>query len=177
VKQEGGRAALCCLLSQSTLGAEFWLGELPEAGFATNVRRGASRQVKSPGHMRTGLTRRDSTAVGLSGTALRLDVLQTTRGAGSAASSSRMHPAAVSFSRGFLRKNVQAARESKPPGLLQHCGRLPLWLLRRSKRPITALGVSPYDNVRHASPVSAQLAADRCFLRYGKALMSRSPKT
>jgi hypothetical protein len=176
VKQEGGRAALMCLLSQSTLEREFWLGELPEAGFATDVRRGASRQVKSPGHMRTGLTRRDSTAVGLSGTALRLDVHETTRGAGSAASSSRMHPAAVSFQPGSsAQKNVQAARKSRPPGLLQNCGRPPLWLFRRSKSPITALGVSPYDNVRHASPVSAQLAADHCFLRYGKAPMFRSP--
>jgi hypothetical protein len=66
---------------------------------------------------------------------------------------------------------------AKPPGFLQNCGRLPLWLLRRSKRPITALGVSPYDNVRHASPVSAQLAADPCFLRYGKEPMFRSPNT
>jgi len=115
VKQEGGRAALMCLLSQSTLGAEFWLGELPGAGVATNVRRGTSRQAESPGHMRTGLTRRDSTAVGLSGTALRLDVLQTNRGAGSAASSSRMHPAAVSFPAGVFcaktYKYVQAARD------------------------------------------------------------------
>ncbi|WP_162915989.1 hypothetical protein [Burkholderia sp. PAMC 26561] len=114
VKQEGGRAALMCLLSQSTLEREFWLGELPGAGFATNVRRDASRQAESPGHMRTGLTRRDSTAVGLSGTALRLDVLQTNRGAGSAASSSRMHPAAVFSQPAFsAQQNVQAAQSSK----------------------------------------------------------------
>jgi hypothetical protein len=114
VKQEGGRAALMCLLSQSTLGAKFWLGELPEADFVTDVRRNASRQAESPGHMRTGLTRRDSTAVGLSGTALRLDVLQTTRGASSTASSSRMHPAAVSSQPAFFaHKNVQVAQSSK----------------------------------------------------------------
>jgi len=96
VKQEGGRAALCCLLSQSTLEREIWLGELPESGFATGVRRSMSRRVESPGHMRTGLTRRESTAGGLSGTALRLDVLQKNRGASSAASSSRMPPEAAS---------------------------------------------------------------------------------
>jgi hypothetical protein len=50
-----------------------------------------------------------------------------------------------------------------------------LWFVRRSKRPITALGVSPYDNVRHASPVSAQLAANPCFLRYGQSRCSVHP--
>lgn len=88
--------------------------------------------------MRTGLTRRDSTAVGLSGTALRLDVQQTNRGASSAASSSRMHPAAVSFSAGVFSRKIAGKQNGQ--ALVQNCGRLPLWLFRRSKRPINRVG-------------------------------------
>jgi hypothetical protein len=66
-------------------------------------------------------------------------------------------------------------RPNKPTDVFQTCSRLPLRLAGSSKRPITALGVSSCCVLCHASPVSAQLAAEAVFFATAKRQCSVHP--
>lgn len=117
-------------------------------------------------------TRREATAGGLSGTALRLDVLQLLEEPAAQPAAAGCGLTQCQTGGGFSR---QTRAISKPTDVFQTCSRLPLRFAGCSKRPITALGVSSCCVLCHASPVSAQLAAEAVFFATAKRRCSVHP--
>jgi len=168
VKQEGGHAALYCVLSQSTLERDIWRGELPETGLATGVRRNTSRRADKPWAPANRLRHRETMADGLSGTALRHESINRLQ---SIDSKSRQHsqqqPVASVAARNGQRVFARCAKPTEQPrSKLRHAAVAVSRALQALGK--TALGVSSCCDACHASPVSAQLAADNRFFASAK---------
>jgi hypothetical protein len=144
-------------------------------GLATGVRRNTSRRADKPWAPANRLRHRETMADGLSGTALRHESINRLQ---SIDSKSRQHsqqqPVASVAARNGQRVFARCAKPTEQPRskLRQAAVAVSRALQALGK---TALGVSSCCDACHASPVSAQLAAEAVFFATAKRQCSVHP--